>query len=124
MPINEDDVRRKEKKNSGQQIGTVAVTRRGEEKEMEPKVVVHPRALENSAGGWMLTWRWLQAGGLLTLRGARPDSSLLIRAPQGRSLSLRHCCDGQYWSFRGTPGYERGEPLVVTMRLHLGFDLV
>lgn len=35
-------------------MGTAVVTLHVE-KEMEPKVVVHPQALENSAGGWMLT---------------------------------------------------------------------
>lgn len=55
IPTNGDQRGGGEKKKlSVQQIGTAAVTRRGE-KEMEPKVVVHPQALENSAGGWMLT---------------------------------------------------------------------
>lgn len=54
MVTNEEHVGRKNKEPSRQQIGTAVVTRRVE-KEMKPKVVVHPQALENSAGGWMLT---------------------------------------------------------------------
>lgn len=36
----------------------------------------------------MLTQRLLRAGGLLTLGGATPDSSLFIRSPQGGLFSL------------------------------------
>lgn len=36
----------------------------------------------------MLTQRLLQAGGLLTLGGAKPDSSLFISAPRGGLFSL------------------------------------
>lgn len=72
----------------------------------------------------MRTWREVQAGGLLTLRGAKLDSSLLIWAPQGSVFSLRHCRDGQYRLLPGTPGCGLGYLLIVTMVLHLGFDPV
>lgn len=50
----------------------------------------------------MLTQRLLRAGGLLTLGGGKPDSSLFIHAPRGGLFSLRTVVMVNTRAFRDT----------------------